>query len=286
MEYAIFGKTGRKVSRLGYGGATAGLKNYIRAFDPELQDTKDQIIEGLQTAYRLGVNYFDTAAAYGDGTSEKIFGEALARIPAGDIFLATKASPSSARDTRLSIERSLVNLRREYIDLIQIHGDVYSDDVCSSILAKGGMADALERARDEGLVKYIGFTAECQNAALYRLIESGRFDSMQIQYNLLFQHPYDPSRKSGSMYDAENKNMGIVVMRSMTSGTFQKWIKAVNPGNTFDYSPALLAFALSNPLVDVALAGMRNAAEVTANAAVCGDLNMRMDLGELHTRYV
>ena len=286
MEYAIFGKTGRKVSRLGYGGATAGLKNYIRAFDPELQDTKDQIIEGLQTAYRLGVNYFDTAAAYGDGTSEKIFGEALARIPAGDIFLATKASPSSARDTRLSIERSLVNLRREYIDLIQIHGDVYSDDVCNSILAKGGMADALERARDEGLVKYIGFTAECQNAALYRLVESGRFDSIQIQYNLLFQHPYDPSRKSGSMYDAENQNMGIVAMRALTSGTFQKWIKTVNPGNTFEYSPALLGFVLSNPLVDVALVGMRNAAEAAANAAVCGDLNMRMDLGELHTRYV
>jgi len=286
MEYTIFGKTGRKVSRLGYGGATAGLKNYIRAFDPELQDTKDQIIEGLQTAYRLGVNYFDTAASYGDGVSEKIYGEALARIPAGDIFLATKASPSNARDTRLSIERSLVNLRREYIDLIQIHGDVYSDDVCNSILAKGGMADALERARDEGLVKYIGFTAECQNAALYRLVESGRFDSIQIQYNLLFQHPYDPSRKSGSMYDAENQNMGIVAMRALTSGTFQKWIKTVNPGNTFEYSPALLGFVLSNPLVDVALVGMRNAAEAAANAAVCGDLNMRMDLGELHTRYV
>jgi len=286
MEYTTFGKTGRKVSRLGYGGATAGLKNYIRAFDPELQDTKDQIIEGLQTAYRLGVNYFDTAASYGDGVSEKIYGEALARIPAGDIFLATKASPSNAREARLSIERSLVNLRREYIDLIQIHGDAYSDDVCSSILAKDGMADALERARDEGLVKYIGFTAECQNAALYRLVESGRFDSIQIQYNLLFQHPYDPSRKSGGMYGAEKQNMGIVVMRALTSGTFQKWINTVNPGNTFDYSPALLGFVLSNPLVDVALVGMRNAAEAAANAAVCGDLNMRMDLGELHTRYV
>jgi len=286
MEYTIFGNTGRKVSRLGYGGTIAGLKNYIQSFDPEQQNTKEQIIEGLQTAYRLGINYFDTAAGYGNGASEKIYGEALEYVPAEDIFLATKVSPSNARDTRNSLERSLENLRREYIDLIQIHGSFYSEETCDFIMAKGGMMDELEKARDEGIVKYIGFTIECQNPSLYRFIKSGRFDSMQVEYNLIFQHPYDPSWKCGSIYEAEKQNIAIIAMRTVTSGTFQKWIKTVNPENTFDYTPALLQFVLSNPLVDVALVGMRNALEVMANVNTCNDFDSRINLDELHARYV
>jgi predicted aldo/keto reductase-like oxidoreductase len=286
MEYRLFGNSQKKVSRLGYGGTTEGLKNYIQSFDPETQNTKEQIIEALQTAYKLGINYFDTAAGYGDGTSEKIYGEALFGIPAEDIFLATKASPSDARSARLSLERSLVNLRRDYIDLIQIHGSFYPEETCDFILAKGGMMDALEQARGEGLVKYIGFTIECQNPSLYRFIESGRFDSMQVEYNLIFQHPYDPSWKCGSIYEAKKQNMAVIAMRTLTSGTFQKWIKTVNPENTFDYTPALLQFVLSNPFVDVALAGMRSAFEVTANVNTCDDFASRINLDELHTRYV
>ena len=286
MEYTIFGNTGRKVSRLGYGGTIAGLKNYIQTFDPEQQNTKEQIIEGLQTAYRLGINYFDTAAGYGDGTSEKIYGEALEYIPDEDIFLATKVAPSSSGDARRSLERSLKNLRRDFIDLIQIHGSFYSDETCDFVLAQGGMIDALEQARDEGLVKYIGFTIECQNPSLYRFIESGRFDSMQVEYNLLFQHPYDPSWKCGSIYEAEKRKMGLISMRTVTSGTFQKWVQMVNPENTFDYTPSLLQFVLSNPLIDVALVGMRNASEVIANVDICNDIGSRINLDELHTRYV
>jgi len=60
----------------------------------------------------------------------------------------------------------------------------------------------------------------------------------------------------------------------------------VNPENTFDYTPALLQFVLSNPFIDVALVGMRNAAEVIANVNICNDFDSRISLDELHTRYV
>ena len=80
--------------------------------------------------------------------------------------------------------------------------------------------------------------------------------------------------------------MGIITMRTTTSGTFQRWIKLVNPGNTFDYARALIQFVLSNPLVDVALVGMRTAALVQENVAVCDDLAGRIDLEQLHNRYV
>lgn len=286
MEYTTLGKTGRKVSRIGYGGTVAGLKNYVHAFDPEEEKNKQQLVEAMRTAYELGINYFDTAAAYGDGISEQIFGEALEDLPAAEIFLATKVSIGDAARTRWSLERSLTNLRRDWIDLIQIHGTMYTEEQCDDILGPNGMAQVLEQAKAEGLVKHIGFTIECQNPALYRLIHSKRFDVMQIEYNLLFQHPYDPSWECGSLYDAEEEGLGVVAMRTVTSGIFQRWVQMVNPENTFDYNPALIQFVLSNPLVDVALLGMRSAARVRANVAAAEDMSKRIDLGTLHTRYV
>ena len=285
MEYTILGKTGRKVSRIGYGGTVAGLKNYMRMFDPEEERDREQLIEAMRTAYRMGVNYFDTAAGYGHGLSERIYGEALEGIPKESIFLATKTGPCSGDAARASLEKSLKNLRRDWIDLIQIHGIYRSDDEGQQILGRGGMAEALEKAKAEGLVKYIGFTQETQNIALYRLIRSGRFDVMQVQYNLLFQHPYEPSFKTGCMYEAEEQKLGIVTMRTLTSGVFQRWIQKANPGNTFDYSAALLQFNLSNPLVDVCLLGMHNAEQVKTNVKICEDTSSRFDLDDVHTRY-
>lgn len=87
------------------------------------------------------------------------------------------------------------------------------------------------------------------------------------------------------MYDAEEEKLGIILMRSLTSGIFQKWIRKVNPGDRFDYNPALLQFVLSNPLTDVALIGMRSVAEVEANVRITDDLTGRIDISDLHRRY-
>ena len=285
MEYTILGKTGRKVSRIGYGGTVAGLKNYMRFFDPQEAKNKDGLIEAMQTAYKMGINYFDTAASYGDGVSECIFGEALEGIPEDKIFLATKASISDGNTARASLERSLKNLRRSRIDLIQIHGGGYTDEDAENLLGKGGMADVFEQAKAEGLVSHVGFTVEGQTPTLYRLMRSGRFEVMQIQYNLMFQHPYEPSFKNGSMYEAETYGLGIVTMRTLTSGIFQRWIQKANPQNTFDYTPALLQFNLSNPLVDVCLLGMHNAEQVKTNVEICEDTAGRFDLDDVHARY-
>ena len=108
---------------------------------------------------------------------------------------------------------------------------------------------------------------------------------MQIEYNFLFQHPYDPYFRCGSLYDAEAQQLGIVNMRTATSGIFQKWIRLVNPENTFDYNAALIQFVLSNPLVDVSLLGMRDVEIVEKNVATCNDLSGRIDIAALHERY-
>ncbi len=296
METVALGETGAVVSRLGFGGAPAGLTNYLGAYTPEDSRQRRSVIEAIGRAVDLGVTYFDTAPAYGDGASEAIFGDALHGLGA-HVFVATKLTLPGTWDrieehVRASVEASLKRLRRERLDLLQIHGDSYSDDVAEAVLAPGGLLSHMEALRDAGLIRFLGFTTEDQNPAVYRFIRSGRFDVLQLCYNLIYQHPSEPTRPFGSMFEAEAHKMGIVTMRTVTSGIFQRWLQWVNPNNTFDYTPALLQFVLSNPLVDVALVGMRDTQLVEANVRIAEDLTGdiyppgRIDIRALHERYV
>ena len=282
MEYVEFGSTGRKVSRLGFGGAVIGIKNYLRAYDPDMPENQAEIIEALHTALEEGITFFDTAPVYGDGLSEELFGIGLEGVPSEEIFLATKMNSWGEVDVRRSVEQSLNRLRRDYVDLVQIHGTTYSPEQTDMILKSGGWAEQLLKLKEEGLVKYVGFTSEDQNVAVYQMIDSGLFDSVQLCYNFIFQHPYDASRKCGTIYEADRQGMGIITMRAATSKIFQKWIKAVNPDNTFDYTPALIQFPFSNPLVDVVLVGMRNKQRVLDNIRIANDLSSRIDIDDLH----
>lgn len=283
MEQTTFGHTGRTVSRLGFGGAPAGLTNYLDNYSPADVQQREQVIAAIRRALALGVTYFDTAPGYGSGASEAIFGEALA--DAGDsIFLATKINRDE-QHVRKSVEDSLTRLRRDQLDLIQIHGSSYTPEQVASILGEGGLLAQLEALRVEGLIRYLGFTSEDNNGAVFDFIADGRFDVMQICYNLLHQHAYEPTRPFGSLLEADRAGMGIVTMRTLTSGLLQKWIRQVDPTNTFDYTPALLQFVLSNELVDVALVGMRTVKEVERNVAIVNNRTERIDIGALHAKY-
>jgi uncharacterized protein len=284
METNQLGRTGVLVSRLGFGGAPAGLTNYLSAYSPGDREQRSQVIAALHKAVELGITYFDTAPGYGNGSGEAIFGEALAGIKT-PIFLATKINREET-NVRAAIEASLTRLRREQLDLVQIHGSSYSPALAASILGKDCLLAQLEALRDEGLIRFLGFTSEDNNAAVYDFIASDRFDVMQICYNLLHQHAYEPMRPFGSILEADRQGMGVVTMRTLTSGLLQKWIQQVNPGNTHDYTPALLQFVLSNPLVDVALVGMRTPEEVEQNVAIWQDTARRIDLEWLHGKYI
>ncbi|HEY1720363.1 MAG TPA: aldo/keto reductase [Magnetospirillaceae bacterium] len=279
---APFGPNKKMISRLGFGGAVAGLTNYLGQYDATDSANREKVIAAIKHAVELGVTYFDTAPAYGDGLAETLFGEALADA---DVFLATKVSLRRADDMRRSLEESLVRLKRDNVDLLQIHGASYRAEDEAMIMRKGGALDQLSRLKDEGLIRSTGFTTEDNNAAVYHFIESGGFDSMQICYNFINQHPYEPTSPFGSLIEAKRRGMGVVTMRSATSGILQRWINMVNPTNRFDYTEALIQFVLSNPLVDVALVGMRDVAIVDATVRVWRDTDGRIDLASLHNRY-
>jgi aryl-alcohol dehydrogenase-like predicted oxidoreductase len=286
MEYVQFGKTGATVSRLGFGGAGAGGRNYIRPYDPDSGESKALIRGALETALELGVSYFDTAPAFGKGVSESIFGDVLGGVDPKKTFLATKCVPAAYDELMRSFEGSLKRLRRDYVDLFQIHGGTYTAERARQILAPGGMLEAMEKLKREGLVRFIGFTSEDNNPAVFDFIECGRFDAAQLCYNLFFQHGYEPNRPFGSLLAAENRGLGITAMRGATSGAFQRWVKMIRPDDNFDYTPALIRFVFSNPLVDVVLLGMRSPERVRQNVAIANDFAGRLDIRALHRRTV
>ncbi len=281
------GRTGLDVSEVGFGGAPAGLTNYLGSWDASADDAADQIVQTVQRAVDLGVTYFDSAPGYGRGRSEEMLGRALHGRQAG-VTVATKVTGDDADAVRRSVDASLQRLQVEQIDVLQYHGGWYTDEHVAQMLGPGGALAGMQRARDEGLVRFLGFTTEGANGPASTLLRSNAFDVVQVCYNLLFQHPYDPSRQAGLMYEAADRDMGIITMRSLTSGTFQRWLGLLDPalGQRVDLPAALLSFVLSNPLVSVALVGMRTPAEAEANVAASADDRYRFDPDWLHQRYV
>lgn len=186
MKTRTFGRTGLQVSQLVFGaGYVGGL--LVLASD----DVRRRV---LRRALDAGINWIDTAPLYGQGRSEEALGWLLAEMKLRKPHLSTKVrlDPGKLDDIPGEIERSLHDslrrLRRESVDLLQLHnpigaaaGAIGVDDV----LGKDGVADGLERMREQGLTRFIGLTALGEAPAIVRAIDSGRFDSAQVYYNLL-----------------------------------------------------------------------------------------------------
>ena len=211
------GRTGIEVSRLGFGGAPVGLNNYLEPFSPTDDDVRQQLTAAVIRAVELGVSYFDTAPAYGKGVGEQIFGEALDQVEKS-VFLATKVLPNET-NLRGSLEGSLRRQRRDKLELLQVHGNSFDQQTADTLPAPGGLVEQMQELKAEGLIDLIGFTSEDNNVAVYRFIEAGVFDTMQINFNLFFQHPVDWTHPFGSLVDAREHGLGTIPMRTMTAGT-------------------------------------------------------------------
>ena len=291
MERRTLGRTGLEVSPIGFGGAPLGLTNYLSAFDPQNREQRETAVRAIVRALELGVTYFDTALAYGDGESERILGEARREAVARGIdvqarmTLATKI-PSGKRTydgVMESAETSLHNLGIERLDVLQLHGSAWRDEEAETALT-GGALDALQALERAGKTRFIGFTSETCSPGTYRLVRSGAFDVLQIAYNIMYQDACNLMIRSGPIVEAKERGMGVVTMRSLSSGVFQKTLAHAAPGAE-GYALAL-TYVLSNPHVDCALIGMRTAEEVNRNVAIASDTSARLDQEALHRRYV
>ena len=185
MERAQLGRTGLQVSRLTFGcGAVGGLMTKGEASDQD---------NAVAWARDNGINFFDTAASYGNGVSESNLGRALAGNRDG-LVISTKVGLGDADmsdiagTVRRSLEDSLGRLKLDYIDLFQLHNTIGATDHRGTIHADQVLAEvipAFEQLRDAGKARYFGFTAKGAPDQLHQLVNADCFDSAQIFYNLL-----------------------------------------------------------------------------------------------------
>ena len=286
MRYRTLGRTGEKVSEIGFGCAGAGFKNYLHEWNPTSGQNIEMLEAAIHRAIELGINFFDTAPIYG---SEALLGGAL-KDQRHKVFVASKVelSVKSSDEVLKSVDESLKRLNTDYIDLLQYHGDWYTKEHVEALTKSQGILSGMHRLREERVIRFIGLTSEGVNGYISDLIKSDVFDVLQIQYNLFCQHPFDPTKKSGVMYEAENQKMGIAIMRPFTAGVFSKWCRTALkregdlPDALHNLVEGLLSFVLSNPLTDVAIVGMRSPARVEQNCAICNDLERRIDIDKLY----
>ena len=282
MRYRTLGRTGLRVSEVGCGGAPLGIPNYNEVWDPWAEDTTREAIAALQHAVELGYNYFDTAPSYGDGRSEELIGEALAGRR-DRVYLAGKTEwKGKSKDEVLRrVEGSLRRLKTDYLDVLQFHGGDYTPDDFRSI-TEGGPLDAYRQLQRDGKIRFIGITAE-EPVTLRPFLDTNLFDVIQIRYNLIYQAAWH-----NILPLARERDIGVVLMRPLSSGIFQKLMRAARPDidQYLDLHAIALNYVLSDPNVSTAIVGMRRIAEVEANNALSDAVERRLDLDWLHDRMV
>ena len=284
MQTRILGKTGLSVSEVGLGCAVFGLRNCLEPWSGSKSMDK-KAAATIARAVDLGYNYIDTAPAYED--SEERLGTVLP--PYRDrIILATKISASdwTVQGVQSSIELSRGRLQTDIIDIVQFHGGSYYHGEERNIIESGAL-DELRRLRDLGIVRFIGFTTEASSGGAQALIETGAFDTVQVQYSLMYQNAHDLEQNEGIIPIADSIGLGIITMRTMTSGRFHRLMKQCLPNVSEEkLGEILLNYVLSNQAIDVALVGMTDPVLVERNNSLSENVSGRIDLTALHNGYV
>ena len=234
MEYRILGKTGLRISRLGFGGIP------IQKIDAE--GTRALVGELVAA----GVNFIDTARGY--TVSEEYLGFALEGVR--DRFvLATKSMARTKEAMARDIDVSLKNLRTDYIDLYQVHNPSAKD--LEQVVAEGGALEALLEAKAAGKIGHIGITLH--SVELFRR-------SLELPWVETVMFPYNIVETQGEELIAQcaRKNIGFICMKPLAGGAIEDPTVAMR-------------FIVSNPDVSVVIPGMADPAEIAQNVAAASD---------------
>ena len=225
METRRFGRTGLEVSVLGFGcGAVGGLMVRGNPADQE---------RAVARAIELGINYFDTAAMYGNGESERNLGRVLKSLKP-EIAVGTKVRvPASERGNiaaavTASLEASLQRLQLDHVDLFQLHNHITADGRDSDLtpeIVLGEVAPAFARLRKQGKTRFYGITAVGDTLALHRVIDARAFDTAQVSYNLLNPSAgmnvaagYPAHDYANLLAHTKAADMGVINIRVLAAG--------------------------------------------------------------------
>lgn len=264
MQYRKLGKTGIEISTLGFGAMRLPTKE----IDGKTIYDYEESAAMVKKAYELGVNYFDTAPYYCNNESEIILGKAIKSFR-DKIYLSTKnpIEDDSGENWRKRLEKSLKQLDTDYIDFYHMWGISWESYVNKIDVPNGPMEAAL-KAKEEGLIRHISFSFHDDAENLFKIIDTGKFDTMLCQYNLL-----DRSNEKAIDYGKE-KGLGVIIMGPIGGGRLgapSKTIQNVLPGKINSSAEIALRFVISNPCVTSALSGMSTMAMVEENARIASN---------------
>lgn len=226
MEMRVFGRTGLKLSILGFGcGAVGGLMVRGTAADRE---------RAVARALEVGINYFDTAVQYGMGVSETNLGVALKALKPADAVVGTKVRLPKTDVGRIeaavteSLDGSLARLGMEQVDIFHLHNPITLNGEGESLSVSqvlNGVVPAFQKLQQAGKTRFLGITAVGETAALHQVIDAKVIDSAQISYNMLNASAAEalpagyPAQDYGRLFDHTlAAGVGVVGIRVLAAG--------------------------------------------------------------------
>jgi predicted aldo/keto reductase-like oxidoreductase len=261
MQYRAFGKTGHRVSILGFGAMRLPQRS-------DLTCDLERSVPLLRRGIALGINYLDSAHVYIEGTSETAVGQAIKGYDRASLFLATKlqvntSEEASAASYRQRLEVSLRRFDTPYLDFLLFHGLRWS--TFESLVSRPGMAlEAARKAQSEGLTRHVCFSSHDTPENIIRLVDTGEFAAVLMQYNFLYRH------NEPAMARAAAQGLGVSVMGPVAGGRLampQDVPRAAGGARTVRTPELALRYVWSNPNVNVALSGMNTLPQIEENAA-------------------
>ena len=253
MQYRQYGKTGKKISVIGFGGMRFVAENGKYDYD--------KCAGVVQKANACGVNYFDTAPGYCADNSEQIFGRAFQKMP-GQFYVSTKSGALEGAVVREQLERSLKRFNLKKINFFNIWSIKTLADY-KERMKKGGSYEAAVQAKKEGLIEHIVFSTHCTGEEIELIVKDDVFEGVTLGYNIL----NFPFRQKG-IKAAYDHGLGVVVMNPLSGGLIPKRAELFEYlKNTDDATPAdaALRFLVSQKEITTNICGMGTVAEVLEN---------------------
>ena len=258
MIYRPLGKTGKRVSVIGFGG--------MRFFNKD----EETAMATVRRCLDVGINFFETGSGYGNGKSETLIGKALAGHAAReDIVLANKAVSASMPDAaqvRRELETALRREQTDYFDLFSFWG-TNTPEMMENILKPGGPLAELEKARAEGLIRGIGITTHARQEWILDFVKAYRWDAVTLKEHILYSRQQEVINTLGEM------GIGVIVMSPLAGGvvaTPGPEIAARLEAEGLSAAYLGLRYLVSNPNVTTAISGMTRPEEVEENARAGG----------------
>jgi len=220
MPTRNLGKTGYRTALFSLGGQAT----------IEQEGKEKEATELVNRALDLGVNYIDTAAFYGGGLSQKYIGQVM-KTRRKEAFLATKTHDRTREGSLRLLDESLKLLQTDHLDLWQIHNLSRMEQV-DAITAKGGALEALQQAREQKIVRYLGVTGHADPDVLIAAIERFPFDTILLALNAADKH--HRSFIARLLPLAVEKQMGIIGMKIPARGRIlSSWKPGLGPEDRF-----------------------------------------------------